>query len=231
MADVKQPVRHRSENELVIDRAKDFWSRFGRIILIGFGAIILLGGGWLAYKYLVQIPKEEKAAEASWKAQSYFMQDSLALALKGDGKNPGLDKVISQYGGTAAGNTARFMAGAAALKAGDNNKAVEYLKEFSTDSKMIQARAYKLLGDAYANLGKNSDALNNYKKAAHEFEKDVMNSSEYLYFAAYFADRVMNDKKEAIELYKEIQKKYGNSQFGREAEKFLAQAGVYKTDN
>ena len=90
-------------------------------------------------------------------------------------------------------------AGAAALETGDNNKAVTHLKDFSTDAKQVQARAYKLLGDAYANLGKNAEALESYKKAAREFEKDEFNSSEYLFFAAYFADRVMNDKKQAIE--------------------------------
>ena len=89
----------------------------------------------------------------------------------------------------------------AALKLGDYNKAMKYLKDFSTDAHQVQARAYKLLGDAYANLGKNADALDNYKKAAHEFKSDRQGSAEYLYFAAYFADRVMNDKKQATELY------------------------------
>ena len=45
--------------------------------------------------------------------------------------------------------------------------------------------------------------------------------------AAYFADRVMNNKKEAIELFKELKEKYARTEKGFEAEKFLAQLGVY----
>jgi hypothetical protein len=230
MAEVKQPSQ-RAESEIVIDRAKDFWSRYNRPVLIVCAAIIVLGGGYLAYKYLIKAPKEKKGAEALFKAEEYYRMDSLKLALNGDGQYPGFEKVISQYGGTDAGNLAKFYAGACYLKTGDLNKAVKYLKDFDTDADQISARADKLLADAYADQGKNADALSYYKKAAHQFEADEQSSAEYLFMAAYFADRVMNDKKEAIELYKEVKKKYSQTQFGFEADKFLAQAGVYDAED
>jgi predicted negative regulator of RcsB-dependent stress response len=228
MAEVKQ-VRHRTESDDVVERAKDFWSRNGKVILGVSAAIIILGGGWLAYKYLIKAPKEQKATEAIWKAQDYYGQDSMKLALSGDRQYAGAEKIASQYSGTKAGNLAEYYAGVAALKLGDNNKAIKHLKDFSTDAKQIQARAYKLLGDAYANVGKNADALSSYKKAAHEFEEDANASAEYLFFAAYFADRVVKDQKQAIELYKEIVKGYPDP-YKSEAEKYLAQAGIYKTE-
>lgn len=231
MAEVKHQVRHKSENEQVIDRAKDFWSKYGKMITIVAGAIIILGGGWLAYKYLIVQPKEQKAADAIWKAEDYFAQDSLQKALKGDGQFPGFEKVASQYKGTDAGELANFYAGVAALKTGDNNAAIKYLKAFDTDAKQIQARAYKLLGDAYANAGKNSDAFSSYKKAAREFEEDESNTADYLLTAAYFADRVLNNKKEAEELYRELKEKYANTQAGSEADKYLAQLGIYKVED
>jgi TolA-binding protein len=229
MSEVKQ-VHHKSENEVVIERAKDFWTRYNRLIIGICAAIIIVGGGYLAYKYLVKEPNEAKANDAIFKAEEYFQKDSLNQALHGDGQFPGFEKVISQYGGTKAGNMARYYAGATCLKLGDNAKAVKYLSDFSTDSKQIQARAYKLLGDAEANLGKNSDALNHYIKAGHEYEEDDVNSSQYLFMAAFLADRVMNDKKKAIDLFKEVRKKYPNTQFGFEADKYLAQAGIYNVE-
>ncbi len=231
MAEVKHARRNSGTDQDVVDRAKDFWNRYGRGIMIAAGAIILLGGGWLAYKYLVKVPKEEKAAEAIWQAENYFMQDSVQKALKGDGQFAGLEKIADQYDGTAAGNLADFYAGALSLKAGDFQKAVNHLKDFSTDSKPVQARAYKLLGDAYAGINKNAEALSNYKKAAEEFTNDRVNTSEYLFFAAYFADRVMNNKKEATELYKELAADYPETPKAIEAEKYLAYMGVYKIED
>jgi predicted negative regulator of RcsB-dependent stress response len=230
MAQTKHPVHHRSDSDELIDRARDFWDKYGKVVLIVSTAIIILGGGYLGYKYFIKDPKEKKAAEAIWRAQDYFAADSLQQALKGDGQSSGFEKIASQYSGTKAGELANFYAGATALKAGDNNKAIKYLKDFSTSAHQVQARAYKLLGDAYSNVGKNADALISYKKAAHEFEDDKQASAEYLYFAAYFADRVMNDKKQAEELYREVKKKYPNTQSSDEADRFLAQMGIYHTD-
>src|SRR5215203_4553825 len=139
MAEAKQ-VRQKTDTDPVVERAKDFWTSYGRIILIACTAIIVLGGGWLAYKYFIKAPKEQKAAENIWKAEDYFGKDSIKQALSGDGQYPGLEKIVSQYEGTKAGNLARFYAGAAALKSGDNNKAVKYLKDFKTAAKQIQAR-------------------------------------------------------------------------------------------
>jgi hypothetical protein len=229
MAEVKHARQH-TESEVVIERARDFWAKYGKIVTIVSVAVIVIVGGYLFYKNFVKAPQEKKAAEAMFKAEEYFRSDSLKLALSGDGMNPGFDKIISQYGGTEAGNLAKFYAGSAYLKLGDFNKAVKYLNDFNTDAKQVEARKLKLLADAYAEQGKNSDALSNYKKAAHVFEDDEASASEALFMAAYFADRVMNDKKQAIDLYKEVKKKYSRTQYGFEADKYLAQAGVYTED-
>jgi tetratricopeptide (TPR) repeat protein len=138
--------------------------------------------------------------------------------------------VISKYSGTDVANLACFYAGSCYLKTGDNANAIKYLKKFSSSAKQIQARAYKLLGDAYADMGKNADALDYYKKAAHHFTEDQANSAEALFMAAYLADKVMKDSKEAISLYKELKEKYPATQQGIDADKYLAQLGVYDAD-
>jgi predicted negative regulator of RcsB-dependent stress response len=230
MAEVKQP-RAQAEREETVDRARDFWTRNSRPIIYALAGIVLLVGGFFAYKNFVKEPNERKAVEAMFKAEEYFRMDSLQLALNGDGQFAGFEKVISQYGGTKAGNLARFYAGAIYVKLGEFPKAIKHLKEFDSDAPQINARAYKLLADAYADGGNNSEALSNYKKAARTFEDDPSQSSEYLYLAAYFADRVVNNKKEAIELYKELKKKFPQSNFATEADRYLAQAGVYSTED
>lgn len=228
MVETKQTAPLRDDNEVVVERARDFWSRNGKTVTIAALAVIVLGAAYLGYKYLVQGPKEQKAADALAVAEGYYRADSVGVALNGDGVNPGFLKVISQYGGTKAGNLARFYAGSLLLKQGKFAEASKHLSEFSTDSKMIQARAYKLLGDAYAEQGKNSDALAQYKKAANHFTDDEVNASEYLFMAAYFADRVAKDQKQAVELFRDLKTRFPRTERGFEAEKYLAQLGQYK---
>ena len=223
-------AQDREHNEVVVDRAKDYWKRNNRIITIVGLAVILLAGGYLAYKKFYKEPNETKAAEAIFHAENYFRMDSIKQALNGDGINPGFVKIADKYGSTKAGNLARYYAGACFLQTGDYAKAEKYLEDFDTDAEQVQARAYKLLGDAYAEQGKNKEAFKSYKSAAHHFEADEANASDYLFTAAYFAHKVLNDKQEAISLYKELKEKYPRSQHGFEADKYLAQLGVYTAD-
>ena len=214
------------DNEEIIAKAQDFWTRYQKQITVVLAVIVLGVGGWFGYKSFVQKPKAEKAIDAMFKAEEYYRMDSLQKALNGDGINPGFVKVIKDYGGTPSGNLARFYAGDCYLRTGDFNNAVKQLKEFSTSSKQLQARAYKMLGDAYSELGKNDEAIENYKKAANHFTADENNSAEYLFFAASLAEKAGKNN-EAIELYREIKDKYPGTLGANEAEKYLAKLGVY----
>ncbi len=218
-------------NEVLIAKAKDFSEKNNKLVMIVSAVIIVLVGGYYIYQNYFKSPKETKATEAIFKAEEYFRMDSVNLALNGDGQYMGFLKIIDKFSGTDAGDLANYYAGSCYIKLGENEKALKYLKKFSSTSKPVQARAYKLIADASADLGKNADALDYYKKAAHHFEKDETNSAEYLFMGAYFADRVMKDQKEAIALYKELKEKFPKTLQGQQADNYLAQLGVYTTEN
>jgi len=226
MAD-KKLVNEGDKGELVIAKAKDFWTRNSKIISVAFVVVVLGVGGYFIYKNYIQKPKEEKAIEVSFKAEEYYRMDSVNLALKGDGQNWGFLRIIDKYGGTDAGNLACYYAAVCYIKLDDNQNAIKYLKKFSTSSKPVKARVYKLLGDASGDLGKHADAVDYYKKSAHTFEDDKDNSAEALFLAAYLSDRVLKKQKEAIELYKELKEKYPQTPQGVDADNYLAQLGVY----
>lgn len=230
MAD-KKNVQGVDSGEVIVAKAKDFWEKYNKPLMIASVVIILGVGGWYGYQNFVKKPKETKAAEVMFKAEEYFRTDSIQLALNGDGQNWGFLRVIDKYGGTDAGKLARFYAGACYIKLNENQKAIDQLKKFSTSSKPVQARAYKLMADAYADLGKNKEAFDHYKKAGHHFTEDETNSAEALFLAAYLAMRSMNDTKGSIELFKEIKEKYPRTEFARDADNYLAQMGVYSTEN
>lgn len=214
------------ENEEIIAKAQDFWTRYQKQITIALVVVLLAVGGWYGYKNFIVKPKAEKAVDAMYKAEEYYRMDSLQKALNGDGINPGFLKIISNYGGTDAAELAHFYAGDCYLRTGDFNNAVKQLKEYSTSQKQYQARAYKLLGDAYSELGKNDEAISNYKKAAHHFTEDLHNSAEYLFFAASLSEKIGKNN-EAIELYKEVKEKFPGTTAAGESEKYLAKLGVY----
>jgi len=224
----EQPVTtERNHDQHVVDRAQDIWSKYSKQIIIGLVAVIVLVAGYFAYNSFVKGPEEVKANDAVWKAQEYYKIDSFRLALNGDASTQGFLKVISKYGGTKAGNLAKFYAGSCYLQLGEFNNAVKYLKDFSTDSKEVQLRATGLLGDAYAETGKKEEAIEQYKKAGTMIENDDFNSPEYLFRAAYLSESV-NKTSEAIELYKKVKEKYPNSQRAYDIDKYLARLGETK---
>ncbi|MEO6730555.1 MAG: tetratricopeptide repeat protein [Ferruginibacter sp.] len=226
-----QPV---VENDIV-DKAKGFWAKFSKPIIYVGGALILIGGAWIGYKYLILEPKVIKSADVIFPAeqlfgkmaQTGFNKDSINLVLNGgSGITTGVLKIASSYSGTPAGNRANFIAGACYLHSGDFNKAVKHLKEFSTSATQVQTAAYNMLGDAYAELKKNDDALEYYKKAASVNEKDEFMTSESLFKAASFAEAT-GKTKDATDIYKKIKEEFPKSAHSAEVEKSLARLGIF----
>jgi len=212
----------------VLDRARGFWEKNSRMIMVVSSIVIVLIGGYLVYKYMFKAPEEAKAADAIFKAEINFRKDSLQLALSGDGSrdNPGFVKVIKTYGSTPSGNLAKLYAGQSYLHLGDYANAVKYLKDFNSNgAKQVEAKVYGLLGDAYSEQKKNDEAVENYKKAASTFEKDAAMSSEYLFRAALLLE-TSGKNKEAIAVYQELKDKFPRTEKGYSADKYLARLGV-----
>lgn len=208
------------ESNATFDRAKGFWAQYSRPIIYVGGAIILLIVGWYAYQGLVVEPNEEKASAAIFPAENLFdkmasagfNKDSVNIVLNGGDlegqKVTGLLKIVSDYGGTAAGNRAKYMTGAAYLQIGEFQKAIKYLEDFKAKgATQVESKAYLLLGHAYAELNKTSEALNNYKKAGTANENDEFFSADALIVAASYAESI-NNEKEAIDLFEKVKDKY-----------------------
>ncbi|MFT4155586.1 tetratricopeptide repeat protein [Parafilimonas sp.] len=220
---------HEAKTEDVIVKAKSFWSHNQKPLIGVLIAIVVIAGGWFAYQNYVVAPKETEAQNAIWKAEQYFREDSLKLALNGDQYNRGFIYIINNYGSTKAGNLAKYYAGLCYLRTGDFNKAADNLKGFSTNAKQIQMMAYGALGDAYSELNKNDDAVAAYKKAASEFTDDAAMSSEYLFRAALKLE-TLGKTSEALDLYKELKNKFPNTNRGFAADKYIYRLSVIPND-
>jgi tetratricopeptide (TPR) repeat protein len=224
MSEIKHPA-HLENEKNPVDRFEHFWDKYGKQAGYSLLVLILIVGGYFAYRSMISEPNEKKAVEAMFRAEEYYREDSARLALNGDNINAGFLKIISRYGGTKAGNLASFYAGSCYLKLGDFNNAVKYLKDFSTSVKQLQERAYGLLGDAYSELNKKEEGAEQYKKAGTYFEKDELFSPEYLFRAGYLYESI-GKSREAIAMYQAIKDKYPGSQRGSDIDKYLARLGV-----
>ena len=224
MSEIKHPAHLEEEKNPVAD-LQNAWEKYGKQASYVLLAIVVIVGGYFAYRNFISEPKEQAATEAMFHAEEYYRLDSTRQALNGDNINAGFLKVISKYGGTKAANLAAFYAGSCYLKLGDFNNAVKYLKDFSTPVKQLQERAYGLLGDAYSEQNKKEDAAEQYKKAGTYFEKDELFSPEYLFRSGYLYES-MGKTQDAIAMYKLIKDKYPSSQRGADIDKYLARLGV-----
>ena len=125
-----------------------------------------------------------------------------------------------------SGKLAKFYAASCYMKLKDYNNAIKYLKDFSTDDKLVAVRATGLLGDAYAETGKKADAADQYKKAGTLFPDDNINSPEYL-FRAGLMYQDLGKTKDAIDAFQIIKDKYSSSARGMDIDKYLARLGSF----
>lgn len=198
----------------------DFVKKYQKTLTYTLVLAVILIAGFFGYTELYQKPREAKAADALYTAEKYFAADSSNLVLNGDGVSKGVLYVIKEFSGTKSANLAKYYAGVSYFRLNDFNKSIEYLKDFSTNAKQIQAIAFGTIGDAYAELKQNDDAVNYYKKAGNHFPEDEAISAEYLFRAAAFLE--LNGKNDdAIELYNTIKKKYPKTEKGFMADKYI----------
>jgi TolA-binding protein len=216
-----------SEQE-TITKAIGFWEKNNKRIVIILGALIIVVGGYFAYTNLIQMPNEKKASEELFAAENFFRKDSFTLALNGTANAPGFLKVINKYGGTKAGNLAKYYAGICYLQNGEFQKAIDNLSAFSAHGAgQVEAKAEGLLGDAYAELQKNDEAIKHYKKAGTSFQEDQAISSEYLFRGALLSE-INGNTEQAIELYQIVKDKFPRTEKGFVVDKYLTRLGAIK---
>jgi tetratricopeptide (TPR) repeat protein len=204
----------------VTEQAQDFYAKNQKNILIVLTGLVMLIGGYLAYKYLYIEPKNKEAVEAMYQAEAQFAQDSFAAALKNPGGNAeGFEAIAENYSGTKAGNTAKLYAGICNLNLGKYDDAISYLEDYSASDDVTPAVKYGALGDAYSESNKMDEAYSNYEKAASASDNEFsapfyLNKLGLLQFA-------QKKNAEALKTFKTIFEKYPNSQEGKEAEKMV----------
>ncbi|MDN3687985.1 tetratricopeptide repeat protein [Cyclobacterium jeungdonense] len=202
-----------------LGRGEAFLKENTRLVGGIIGLMILIIAGIVGYQ-IHKANQNEKAQGEMFQAVYYYEQDSVDFALNGDGVQPGFLDIIDQYGGTDASNLAHFYVGSIYLSQGEYQSAVDHLEEFSSDDFLVQAQAYSLTGDAYLELGKTQEAIQQYKNAAN-YKPNKFFTPKYLFKLAIAYEEAGN-LQAAIDTYGEIESNYSDAYEYTEARKHKA---------
>lgn len=193
--------------------------------LISFAAIalIVIVGGYWAFKKLYMQPLQKEAQENVFQAQQYFQTDSFNLALNGDGMNLGFLDIIDQYGATDVGELAEYYAGVCYLNLGNYEDAIDFLNAFSTEEPVLNATAQGAKGDAYLELGDTEEAISWYKKAS-SLDNELV-APLYLFKLGLLYEE-SGQKEDALKTYTKIKEKYENSYEARQIDKYITRVKI-----
>lgn len=202
-----------------------------KLLFGGLIAVLALILSFGAYKKYIQEPKEIEAADEMAYSKRFFdeaqstevVSDSLYnLALQGADGKYGLLDIIDNYGGTNAGNLAKYMAGISYLKMRDYENAITQLGNFSTEDQILGALALGNIGDAFAEISQPEEALEYYEKAAN-FKSNDFTSPIYLMKAGRTAMDLKEFKK-AEALFTRIKEDFGKSDEAKEIGGYIQSA-------
>lgn len=221
MAKKKDVADERMEAvESALSKSEQFIESNQRMITYVIGAAIVVVLLFFGYRKFIQLPKEKAATEAIYMAELYFDQDSVDLALMGDGANLGFLDVIADYGSTKAGNLAQYYAGICYLEKGEYQEAIEYLKDFSGSDMIVPGMAEGAIGDAYMQLGDIDNAISYYKKAAN-YNSNELVTPAYLMKAGW-AYEINKDYSNALATFEKLKKDFPKSREARDIDKYIA---------
>lgn len=206
--------------EEALSKTEVFIEKNQKIMGIVIGAIALVVLAYFGFQRFYLAPRETQAQSQMFMAEKYFEQDSLKLALNGDGQYPGFLEIIDDYGMTKSAKLAHYYAGIIYLNEGQFEEAISHLKKFKTKDALVQPMAQGAIGDAYMELGKTAEAADYYLKAS-KISENEFTTPVFLQKAAWAFEEAGNNAK-ALEAYDRIRVEFPRSAEARDVEKYIA---------
>lgn len=205
--------------EEALSKSELFIEKNQKLLMTILGVIALLVLGYFGFQRFILLPREKEAQSQMFMAERYFEQDSLRLALDGDGQYPGFLQIIDDYGMTKSAKLSHYYVGIIYLNQGKFQEAIEHLEKFKTDDVMLAPMAKGAIADAYMELGQKEDAAEQYMKAADTYENEF--TTPVFLQKAGWAYEDAGNKDKALEAYNRIKTEYPRSTEARDVEKFI----------
>lgn len=204
--------------EVQVSGFEKFIRKYQRILGWTVVVILVVIFGYLAINKWYIEPAREDARGQMFTAEQQFEAKNYQQALEGDGNYPGFAEIIAEFGGKCD-KSAYMYAGICAYNLERYDEAIAYFEDYSSDDKIMAAKALCCIGDCYAALGNNKEALSYFKRAAGV--EDNLFRAAYLQKAGIICEE-MGDEQGALKFYEEIKLKYPETAEGFEASKYIS---------
>jgi tetratricopeptide (TPR) repeat protein len=208
--------------EEALSKTEHFIEQNQKTLSVVIGVIILVILGYFGYQKFYVAPLEKEARSQMFMAEINFSQDSLDLALNGDGNYLGFLDIIDEFGSSKPAKLANYYAGICFLKKGEFEDAIDYLEDFTIDDKVIAPMATGAIGDAYLELKNYEKAADYYLEAADKYENSFTTPIFLLKAGKTF--ELQQEFAKAASTYERILNEYKLSMEARNIEKDIARA-------
>lgn len=204
--------------EETASKSEQWIEKYQKTLFSSLIALVVLILAYIAYNSYIIEPKEQDAAnELAFPKENFELaivatdeaEALFTLALEGTNGKYGFIDIAEKYKGTNAGNLANYYAGISYLKTNDYKNAISYLDNFTSNDALLSPVALGAIGDAFADLEQNEDALSYYEKAIQK-EANSATTPLFLMKAGNIALEI-GDSKKAETFFTEIKNKYGSS--------------------
>ena len=216
-----------SKTELWIENnQKILWIILIALLVIGVGIFFInkynkeRNEKALNQSFPQEITFEEQFSKPMDFASYYMENENYAAALNGDGEHEGFLDIVNNYGSTKAGKLAAYYAGICYLKQGNYTEAIEYLKKYNNNDKVLAPMALGLIGDCYLQLGDQQNAVSYYEKSVNKNPNEFCTPMFLQKLGMTY--EIMGDNAKALNTYQTLKKDFPNSSEAFEISKNIA---------
>ncbi|MDX1638460.1 MAG: tetratricopeptide repeat protein [Balneolaceae bacterium] len=203
-----------------VERVQSFYDQFKNEVLIGAIAVVLIIAGGIGYYYYDQ-SQERQAQQLMGPAETFFLNGDYQNALQGSDEEftVGFEQIINNYGGTDAGNLARYYAAVCEYNLGNTETALSYMEEYEVPEGIMGVGPLSFKAVLHTELDQHEQAAQTYVQAAEWDENESTTPYNYLEAAKAFYDA--GDISRAREYANLVVNDYPNSTQVAEAERLI----------
>lgn len=177
-----------------------------RTALLAAGLALVLLALALAGFFYWRSVQNERAAEALGAVLPAFEEGRFEEALEGGPEAPGLLEIVGRYGGTKAGNLARFYAASALLELDRHEEAGRQFAAFKGKDDILGASALAGEAEAAEHAGEHARAGRLYERAARAYPSPATAPAYLMSAGRNF--QAAGDARAARSAYERIEEEY-----------------------